>query len=89
MSKIHREIFDPNRQKVFDTLHHWKNEGYLAGGTSLALQLGHRTSYDFDIFIPKPLSRHLIKKSSDIFGKDITIRLSSADFLMFETAEHI
>lgn len=29
-------------------------EIYLAGGTALALQLGHRHSYDLDFFTPKP-----------------------------------
>ncbi len=28
---------------------------YLAGGTALALQLGHRQSVDFDFFTQKPL----------------------------------
>ncbi|MBI1883804.1 MAG: nucleotidyl transferase AbiEii/AbiGii toxin family protein [Chlamydiae bacterium] len=31
-------------------------ETYLAGGTALALQLGHRISVDFDFFTPKPFN---------------------------------
>lgn len=30
----------------------WIDDFYLAGGTALALQLGHRTSVDFDFFSP-------------------------------------
>lgn len=29
------------------------NNAYMAGGTALALQIGHRASYDFDFFINK------------------------------------
>jgi hypothetical protein len=29
---------------------------FLVGGTSLALQIGHRESYDLDFFTPKPFS---------------------------------
>lgn len=32
------------------------NQFYLAGGTALALQLGHRTSLDLDFFSPKKFS---------------------------------
>jgi hypothetical protein len=28
------------------------NQAYLAGGTAIALQLGHRISYDLDFFTP-------------------------------------
>jgi predicted nucleotidyltransferase component of viral defense system len=31
-----------------------KNNFALAGGTSLALQIGHRKSIDLDIFCPQP-----------------------------------
>ena len=30
-------------------------DGYLAGGTALALQMGHRQSVDFDFFLRKLL----------------------------------
>ena len=50
MSKIFLEILDPERQKVFTRLTAFCDDGYLAGGTALALQLGHRVSIDFDVF---------------------------------------
>lgn len=88
MSKIYHEIFDPERQKVFDTLSEFKN-CYLAGGTALALQIGHRRSYDFDIFSPDPLTPSLVKKTREMYGDDITIRISNSDFLLLETPAHV
>lgn len=35
---------------------------YLAGGTALALQLGHRKSIDLDLFSPKEFKSTIIKK---------------------------
>ena len=51
MSKIYFKILDNDRMSVFDKLKAFQNEGYLAGGTALALQLNHRTSEDFDVFV--------------------------------------
>lgn len=33
---------------------------YMAGGTALALQIGHRFSYDFDFFTPKAFNENMI-----------------------------
>jgi hypothetical protein len=35
---------------------------YLAGGTALALQLGHRVSVDFDLFIYDDISPSLLSR---------------------------
>jgi len=44
------------------------NSSYLAGGTALALQLGHRYSYDFDFFTPKKFDeRILIQRIIELF----------------------
>lgn len=36
------------------------SEGYLAGGTALALQLGHRLSYDFDFFTEREFDEKML-----------------------------
>jgi hypothetical protein len=89
MSKIYQDIFDPERKKVFAMLSAFTKIGYLAGGTALALQLGHRISYDFDIFCSKPLSVSIVKKLRDIFGDNLIIRINNADFLLLETPNHV
>ena len=55
MSSIHLELLNKNQLEVFKTLNALKNKAVLAGGTSLALQLNHRYSFDFDLFQTKPI----------------------------------
>jgi hypothetical protein len=51
---IYLNLLPEGQQKLFDKLSEqaFINDFYLAGGTSLALQIGHRQSLDFDFFIP-------------------------------------
>lgn len=44
-------------------------KAYLAGGSALALQLGHRRSIDFDFFSYKEFSTLVIKEKLDKIGK--------------------
>ncbi len=37
MENLHLEILDENRKTIFTKLDAFKNDGYLAGGTALAL----------------------------------------------------
>jgi hypothetical protein len=50
------DILDENRKKILPLFGAFKKEFYLAGGTGLALQLGHRDSIDFDFFTDKSFS---------------------------------
>lgn len=54
---LYTEILDTARQTLFDELGFLAAEGfYVAGGTALALQLGHRDSVDFDLFRIEPIT---------------------------------
>jgi len=44
------EILDKKRIAILPLLREFKKDFYLAGGTGLALQIGHRDSVDFDFF---------------------------------------
>lgn len=44
------DILDEKRKALLPLFGSFKDDFYLAGGTSLALQLGHRDSIDFDFF---------------------------------------
>ena len=44
------DILDKPRLEILPLFKFFKNRFYLAGGTGLALQLGHRDSIDFDFF---------------------------------------
>jgi phosphopantetheine adenylyltransferase len=70
---LHLEVLDENRKKVLEKLSNFKDVFYLAGGTSLALQLGHRDSIDFDFFTQDNFDENkLIEKIENIFGLENT-----------------
>jgi hypothetical protein len=48
---LHLEILDQKRQDLLPLIAKAGEGFYLAGGTALALQYGHRDSIDFDFFI--------------------------------------
>ncbi len=60
--KLYKEVLNYNSFKLLEKL--FKDpllkHFYLAGGTSLALQLGHRESIDLDFFTPLPFQSNLI-----------------------------
>jgi hypothetical protein len=47
---MHIEILDDKRKDILPLLSFTRDKFYLAGGTALALQIGHRDSVDFDFF---------------------------------------
>ena len=84
MSKIYLEILDKNRQKIFKSLSQFRDFGYLGGGTALALQILHRESFDFDIFVSKPIDNNLRVKVKNIFA-DIRVDVDTQDQMTFRT----
>lgn len=51
---MHWEILNKNQKSLLGKLVIFRKIGaYLAGGTALALHLGHRSSEDFDFYAPK------------------------------------
>lgn len=54
MRKFYLNILNKEQKRIFPHLAFLTQKGfYLAGGTGLALQLGHRTSVDFDFYTQK------------------------------------
>ncbi|PIP57311.1 hypothetical protein COT08_01665 [Candidatus Woesebacteria bacterium CG07_land_8_20_14_0_80_44_9] len=47
---IYGNILGKNQIRILEKLKNLPAGTYLAGGTALALQLGHRTSFDFDFY---------------------------------------
>lgn len=85
MSKIYLEIFDPARLKTFKLLTAFKNDGVLAGGTAIALQLNHRVSFDFDIFIDHEIDDSFIRKITRTFGSGLEKIRQTKDQITFIT----
>lgn len=63
-NKFFWDILDDKRLKIIPFFTNFKDQFYLAGGTALALQLGHRDSIDFDFFSTDSFST--TKLSSEI-----------------------
>lgn len=89
MLKIYLEILDKQRQETFKKLSAFKKEGCLAGGTALSLQINHRKSVDFDIFLPRPISPQFFRRVTEVFGKNIKAKLNTRDLLLIETPQKI
>ncbi|HCU70887.1 MAG TPA: hypothetical protein DIC35_04020 [Candidatus Moranbacteria bacterium] len=80
MEGLHLEILDENRRASFEKLAAFHSAGYLAGGTALALQLGHRLSYDFDIFSNREISFNFPAKVKSEFAIKETLVNNQDEF---------
>jgi hypothetical protein len=86
--RLHHEVLDEDRKKIFEKLGGFKKWGFLAGGTALALQLGHRISYDFDVFCSKEIENYLIAKARETFPVK-TVSINSREEFTFFTRENV
>ena len=48
---MYKEILTPSQIELLPFIKKFKRNFYLVGGTAIALQIGHRRSIDFDMFI--------------------------------------
>lgn len=73
MPNFYPNVLDKNQKNVLPRLAFLKKYGfYLAGGTALSIQIGHRTSVDFDFFSPKHFdSDTLFSDLETEFGDDV------------------
>lgn len=58
---MYTDILFQNQKELLPVIKLFSNEYYLAGGTAIALNLGHRKSVDFDLFTPDVVKRKSIK----------------------------
>jgi len=66
---LHYEILDAKRNEFLQKIAEAGNGFYLAGGTALALQIGHRDSIDFDFFCEDNIDTVLLwEKVQTIFS---------------------
>lgn len=66
---MHPEALNKNCQEIFPKLSSFAGF-YLAGGTALALQIGHRISVDFDLFSTKEIPANLLDQVKKVFIND-------------------
>jgi len=87
-SKIHLGLLDKNRQAVLKKLTPLLKDFVLGGGTTLALQINHRKSFDFDFFSSAPIPKNLLERlSRSLEIKNVVF--DSVDELTFFTAGDI
>lgn len=61
---MHREILSPEQLNVLPLLRTFSDLGFfLAGGTAIALNLGHRRSLDFDLFTAGTYKKSILLNS--------------------------
>ncbi|MDP2951431.1 MAG: nucleotidyl transferase AbiEii/AbiGii toxin family protein [bacterium] len=74
------EVLNSKRKDLLKSLYKF-SDFYLVGGTALALQLGHRTSVDFDLFSDKIINPSLLlSKTQRIFqGRKVARKLKHSD----------
>lgn len=82
---MHLEALDEKSRSIFSRLREFP-EFYLAGGTALALEIGHRISIDFDLFYDREIEKTLLVKATRVFSETIiSITANNPDELTFFT----
>lgn len=82
MSKLYFRFLNENQVEILEVLESFSQSGILGGGTALMLQLAQRYSYDFDIFLPKSISKKFLYKVKQHFAK-IEIIVDTGDEFSF------
>jgi predicted nucleotidyltransferase component of viral defense system len=73
---MHQEVLKNQALRLLSSLSAFKDDFYLAGGTGLALQIGHRISVDFDLFSDAPIKKTLLARVEALYSnetREITI----------------
>jgi predicted nucleotidyltransferase component of viral defense system len=75
---MYKKILSQNQIKLLPLIASFKREFYLAGGTAIALYVGHRRSIDFDLFKYHAINHKKIldKIRRSEFPFTVTIRLA-------------
>lgn len=89
MLKLILESLDKEKLEVFNKLKAFSKIGILGGGTALALQIGHRISYDFDIFSFDKLEHSLWPKLRRVMGENSSRYLDTEDQLNMATPDNV
>jgi len=65
---MYYDVLSEERLKILPLLKNFREDFYLAGGTALALQVGHRDSNDFDFFSSQDINTiSLFEKIKEVF----------------------
>lgn len=70
---MYKDVLNKDQKDLLPLVKQFKREFYLVGGTSVALQIGHRRSVDFDLFKFKPINPVKIISKISSFGYSYNI----------------
>lgn len=86
---MHKETIDERTKRVWDKIAKSGIAGrfYLAGGTALAVHLGHRKSIDLDFFSQEDFSTPDLKRQLSQIGE--IVLLGEADGTLHVTVDHV
>lgn len=74
MLSLHIDLLSKEQKITFEKLKIFAKEATLAGGTALSLQIGHRYSFDFDLFFNRELKyRDIAKLKKVVLIKEMGI----------------
>ena len=80
---MYSKILNKNQTEIIKKLAFLKDEGfYLAGGTALALQIGHRTSIDLDFYSLKTFNPEKILPLFNKNFKNLSVRQATTDTII-------
>jgi predicted nucleotidyltransferase component of viral defense system len=86
--KIHLDILDSKRVELLKQLTPLAKGFILGGGTALALQMGHRKSFDFDFFSHSQIPQSLLETLSRNLNIH-TVSVDTINELTFFTREEV
>ncbi|HNM33980.1 MAG TPA: nucleotidyl transferase AbiEii/AbiGii toxin family protein [Chitinophagaceae bacterium] len=86
---MHKEILDDNQIKLLPLVKEFKRTFYLAGGTAIALHIGHRRSIDFDLFRKAAINHKFVLDKIKLFNYKpiITRRVEEQMNLVIDTVK--
>lgn len=83
---LHRDALPTGVYALLPKLKQLAPQGVLGGGTALAFQLGHRRSFDLDIFVAGQVKKKTLLTARKIFGKAVSL-IDTPDELTLRVGE--
>ncbi len=81
---IYKNILREDQLKLLPNLKYLPKGSYMAGGTALALQLGHRTSLDFDFYSPEHFEVEKLMADFQKEFRQVKVQRTAKDTLILE-----
>lgn len=83
LQSMHLEIFSPEQTALLPLLQKFAKKYYSAGGTAIALHIGHRKSTGFDLFTEGKVYTQILKKQVTTSGFSSSVIYHDDDEIHF------